>query len=120
MPFGGRASVLVGDEHQLQPLAAHRAEHFAMPCSGCGAWVGEWIFWRRCDCEDLRTLQALCFRLTYMHKRWPDELQRYYFFCSTCFAEDSCHAKEPAHVNADWNMSTYTELEDELHRWTSG
>ena len=76
-----------------------------MPCSGCGAWVDEWIAWRRCDC------QSTCFlRITRRH------YLAYYFYCSRCVIENRCNARQPTYINSDENASTDSELEEEITR----
>ena len=53
--------------------------YFGMPCTGCGAWVDEWICWRRDD-----VWLELTYGSTGRSDEWGDEIKTYYFFCSQC------------------------------------
>ena len=88
-----------------------------MPCSGCGAWVDEWITWRRCDCQSMwiawppLRLSYTCFLgITRRH------YLAYYFYCSRCVIENRCNARQPTYINSDGNARTDSELEEEITR----
>ena len=94
-----------------------------MPCSGCGAWVDEWITWRRCDCQSLWMDHVASLRLSYRaapgtRRRWRNRRHylAYYFYCSRCVIENRCYARQPTYINAHGSASTDSELEEAMTR----
>ena len=100
-----------------------------MPCSGCGAWVDDWITWRRCDCQSM-WIAWPPLRLTYTcflgitraapgtGRLWRDggHYRAYYFYCSRCVIQNRCNARQPIYINADEDATTDAELEEEITR----